>query len=371
MKIEAINIHHVRMPLREPWRTAYGSDDAIEAVVAQLHSDGIFGWGESSPLAMPCYSPECAAGVFDVIKNCLAPRLIGRDIQSGQELQAALSIFKGNFFAKAALDNAWWDLHSRALGQPLHKALGGTGNTVEAGADFGIRDSMEELVEQVGAAVSVGAPRVKLKFAPDWGLPVLEKIRSHFPEAVLHIDCNAAYAIEDAPLFKELDRFHLAMIEQPLAYDDLLDHAGLQREIETPICLDESINSVRRARQAIALGACRWINIKPGRVGGLTVAKEIHDLCASAGIPCWVGGMLESSLGAMQCAALATLPNFLYPADVFPSSRFYAEDLSTPAIANSSPWQFTLPSEPGTGATPQPELLKKFTIAQASLGACC
>jgi len=367
MKIEAINIHHVRMPLREPWRTAYGSDDAIEAVLVQLHSDGIFGWGESSPLAMPCYSSEYTAGAFGVIKNCLAPRLIGKDIHSGQELQAALSVFKGNFFAKAALDNAWWDLHARALGQPLHKVLGGTRSTVEAGADFGIRDSLDELVELVGAAVSTGAPRIKLKFAPDWGLPVLERIRSHFPKAVLHIDCNAAYAMEDAPLFKELHRFRLAMIEQPLAFDDLLDHASLQREIETPLCLDESINSVRRARQAVALGACRWINIKPGRVGGLTVAKEIHDLCATAGTPCWVGGMLESSLGAMQCAALATLPNFSYPADVFPSSRFYAEDLSTPAIANSSPWKFTLPSEPGTGATPEPDRLKKLTIAQAGV----
>lgn len=369
MKIEALDIYRVRLPLLEPWRTAYGSDDTVESVLVRLHAEGISGWGESSPLAMPCYSPEYAAGVFGVIKNCLAPCLLGKTISSGQELQNALHIFKGNYFAKAALDNAWWDMHAKALGRPLYEVLGGQKKSIKAGADFGVRDSLDELLALVGAAVYSGAPRIKLKFAPGWDLPVLEKVREHFPEAVIHIDCNAAYTLRDLALFKELHRFDLAMIEQPLGFDDLLDHAALQREIETPLCLDESINSLHRTKQALALSVCRWINIKPGRVGGLTVAKEIHDLCASAGIPCWVGGMLESSLGAMQCAALATLPNFLYPADLFPSSRFYAEDLSSPALTYSPPWHITLPETPGTGAAPDPRRLSKFTIEKAAFTA--
>jgi len=367
MKIEAIDIYHVRMPLIEPWRTAYGSDDAVESVLVRLRSDGIVGWGESCPLAMPCYSPEYAEGVFTLIKNCLAPRLLGKTIPSGAALQSALKIFKGNYFAKAALDNAWWDLYATSLNKPLYAVLGGKRRTVSTGADFGVRDSVDALVELVGEAVHTGAPRVKLKFAPGWDMPVLEKIRTHYPKAVFHIDCNSAYTLQDMPLFKDLDRFRLAMIEQPLTFDDLGDHAILQREIETPICLDESINSLHRTQQAIAMKACRWINIKPGRVGGLTVAKEIHDLCACNHIPCWVGGMLESALGVMQCAALATLPNFKYASDLFPSSRFYVKDLSSPSVTLSSPWEITLPESPGSGAYPEPDRLKKFCLSSASL----
>lgn len=366
MKIEAIDIFHVRMPLIEPWRTAYGSDDAIESVLVRMRGEGIDGWGESSPLAKPCYSPEYAGGVFAVLRDCFVPHLRGKEIGSGEALQAALSIFKGNPFAKAALDTAWWDLHAKAAGKPLYRLLGGTRNRVAAGADFGIRDSVDELVDMVGETVRSGVPRIKLKFSPHWGLPVVERLRSHYPDTVFHIDCNAAYSLGDKALFQELDRFELAMYEQPLPYDDLVDHARLQREVRTPVCLDESINSVHKVRQAIALEACRYVNIKPGRVGGLTVAKEIHDLCEAAGIPCWVGGMLESSVGAMHCAALATLPNFKYAADLFPSSKFYRDDLSAPAVVFSSPWEITLPEEPGIGAIPVPERLKAWTVQSAT-----
>jgi len=366
MKIEAIDIFHVRMPIVEPWRTAYGSDVAIESVLVRMRGEGIDGWGESSPLAKPCYSPEYAGGVFTVLRDCFAPYLRGKEIGSGQDLQAALAIFKGNPFAKAALDTAWWDLHAKAVGKPLYRVLGGTRNRIEAGADFGIRDSLDELVEMVGEAVDSGVPRIKLKFSPHWGLPVIERLREHYPHAVLHIDCNAAYSFNDKAMFQELDRFGLAMFEQPLQHDDLVDHARLQCEVQTAICLDESINSVHKAQQAIALQACRWVNIKPGRVGGLTVAMEIHNLCETAGIPCWVGGMLESSVGAMHCAALSTLPNFKYAADLFPSSKFYKEDLSEPPIDFSSPWEITLPEDPGLGATPEPGRLKAWTVQQAT-----
>ena len=368
MTIDSIDLFHVRMPLLEPWRTAYGSDDAIESILVRMCADGLVGWGESCPLAMPCYSPEYAGGVFGVLRDCLVPRLIGETINSGEDLQAKLQMFKGNYFAKGAMDTAWCDIHAKMQGEPLWRVLGGRSPTLKAGADFGIRNSVEELIELVGDAVRSGAPRIKLKYAPHWGFPIVEKIRESFPGAVLHIDCNASYSLSDRAMFQELDRLELAMFEQPLSFTDLADHAALQWAVRTPVCLDESINSVQTMHQAITLKSCRWVNIKPGRVGGLTVARQIHDLCQSAGIPCWVGGMLESSVGAHHCAALATLPNFHYPPDLFPSSRFYANDLSEPAATFASPWTLTLPEGPGVGASPDPARLKKWTLQKASFG---
>ncbi|MBI4025940.1 MAG: o-succinylbenzoate synthase [Verrucomicrobia bacterium] len=368
MKIEQIEIHHVRMPLIYPWRTAYGSDAAIEAVLLRMRSGGNEGWGESSPLAAPCYSPECAGGLFVVLRDWLAPRLIGQELRSGDELQDQLRIFKGNWFAKAALDTAWWDLQAQSVGQPLYRLLGGQRSLVDAGADFGMRDSIAELLELMGEAIRSGAPRVKLKYTRGWDLPVIEQAREAFPAAAIHIDCNSGYSLADASMFENLDRFNLAMFEQPLGFDDLNDHADLQRRVKTPVCLDESITSPDRARQAAALKSCRWVNIKPGRVGGLTQAVKIHNLLQAAAIPCWVGGMLESAVGAMHCAALATLPNFQYAADIFPSTRFYAEDLSEPPLAFSSPWKFTLPEKPGVGARPHPERLRELTVQRAVIG---
>ncbi|HEY3128732.1 MAG TPA: o-succinylbenzoate synthase, partial [Acidobacteriota bacterium] len=332
MEVEQIELYHVRMPLVDPWLTAYGKDTAVESVLVRMCSSGIEGWGESSPLAAPCYSPEFAGAVFVVLRDWLSPQLVGQDIVSGDHLQEKLQMFKGNYFAKAALDTAWWDLHAKSLGQPLYRVLGGERCSVEAGDDFGIRSSVEELLQLVGEAIESNAPRVKLKYAPGWDLPVLQRVREAFPEATFHIDCNSGYRLSDTPMFENLDALRMAMFEQPLGFDDLNDHAELQQRIKTPICLDESIRSLDHARQAIALGACRWVNIKPGRVGGLTWALRIHDLFQTASIPCWVGGMLESSVGALHCLALATLPNFRYPADIFPFTKFYAEDLADPPL---------------------------------------
>ncbi len=367
MKIESIAVYQVRMPLLEPWRTAYGSDAAIETVLVRMRSGGLEGWGEACPLAQPCYSPEYAGGVFAIVRDIFAPRLLGGEIPSGEALQERLAIYKGNPFAKAALDTAWWDLHAQSLGVPLYKVLGGEHGEVRAGADFGVGDSVEELLERVGAALDSGAPRVKLKFAPGWDLPVLRKVRAHYPEATIHIDCNSGYRLEDEALFREIDTLNLAMIEQPLRYDDIADHALLQSRLQTAVCLDESINSVERMEQALRLGACRRVNIKPGRVGGLTVALRIRSLCEAAGIGCWVGGMLESAVGASHCAALATLPNFTYPADLFPTSRFYASDLSEPEIAFTQPWMLRLGTLPGLGARPDPKRLKDWCLASAEL----
>lgn len=367
MKIRRIELYRVAMPLVYPFRTAFGNDDTIESVLVKMVSDDGYGWGESAPWRTPGYSPEWAAGMYLLLRDILAPLLLGQEISSGDALQARLSGCKGNRFAKAGLDLAWWDLEARRLALPLWSLLGGTRQTVDVGADFGIMEDLDGLLAVIDTAVRTGFTRVKLKYRPGWEEEMVATVRAAFPTTTFHVDCNSAYRIGDAPMFTRLDRYELAMIEQPLEHDDLIDHATLQRQLDTPICLDESIVSAAHARKAIEIGACRWVNIKPGRVGGLTEAVAIHNLCREAGIPCWIGGMLESSVGAMHCLALATLPNILYPSDVFPTERFYARDLGMPPMTLSGPGQMTAPATPGAGAEPDLEQLARLTLESVVL----
>ena len=367
MKIDRIELFHVAMPLIYPWKTAYGEDVACHSVLCRMTSGSVHAWGESAPLTAPCYSPEWGAGIFACAKEWLAPALLGQQIDSGAALQQRLAIYKGNPFAKAILDTAWWNLQSRLTNTPLHRLLGATRDQVPVGADFGVMDSFDDLLRAIAGAVDQKFPRVKLKFRPGWDVPMLSAVRRQFPTQVFHIDCNSGYTLADLPLFQQLDQFGLAMIEQPLPHDDLLDHAALQRQIRTPVCLDESIAHPRHVRQALAQHSCQWVNIKPGRVGGLTNAIEIHRLCAEAGIPCWVGGMLESALGASLCVSLAMLDNFTYPADIFPSSRFYHEDLCERPLE-----LIRLPDgTPGVVAEPSPEphpdRLRRLCVQSADL----
>lgn len=371
MKIDAIDVFHVRMPLIEPWRTAYGEDPNGESVLVRMEADGQVGWGEASPLAAPCYSPEWAGGVFACIRQWFAPALVGTSITSGDDLQDRLAHFKGNPFAKSALDTARWVTEAVIRGQPLHRLLGAARDAVDVGADFGVMDSIGELVAAVGRALDDGFPRVKLKFRPGWDVNMLRAVRDEFPTARIHIDCNSAYRIENLDLLARLDDFGLEMIEQPLAYDDLIDHARLQEAIRTPICLDESVTSLEVAQQAIDLGSCRYMNVKPGRVGGLTAAVAIHNACRSAGIPCWVGGMLESAVGARICLALATLDNFTYPADIFPSARFYAEDIAKPPLELSKSEdgtpQAVASDAAGIGTEPDEQRLRNCCVQHARI----
>ena len=368
MKITRIELYHVGMPLIYPWRTAYGEDAAIHAVLCRMCSGSLDAWGEAAPFAAPCYSPEWAGGAYAVAREWLAPALLGKDIASGEQLQAELSLFKGNPFAKAALDTAWWSLHAQQANRPLHELLGANRTEVPVGADFGVMDRVEDLLESVDRAVEQKFPRIKLKFRPGWDIEMLEAVRERQPTHAIHIDCNSGYRLSDADLFQQLDRFKLEMIEQPLQHDDVVDHAELQRRIETPVCLDESIVSLDRARQAIQLGSCRYVNVKPGRVGGLTNAVAIHNLCADAGIPCWVGGMLESAVGAAHCVALAMLDNFTYPPDIFPSSRFYHEDLADPPLELENAADGTpMIRAPAEIPTPVPERLEELTVESTVL----
>jgi o-succinylbenzoate synthase len=332
MRIDRIDLFHVAMPLIYPWRTAYGEDAAVESVLCRLVSGSLEAWGEAAPFAAPCYSPEWAGGIFAVCRDWLAPAILHQDIASGEDLQQRLAIFKGNPFAKAVLDTGWWSLESKRTNTPLYRLLGGERDVIPVGADVGVMDTIDDLIRAIGPAVELGFPRLKLKFRPGWDREMLTAVRRTFPEIPTHIDCNSGYTLQDRRLLEWVDDQGLTMIEQPLRHDDLVDHAELQATLRTPVCLDESLTGVAHARQAVQLQACRYANIKPGRVGGLTVARQLHHIFQAAGIPCWVGGMLESAVGACHCISLATLDNFTYPADIFPSSRFYVEDLADPPI---------------------------------------
>lgn len=384
MLIERADLFHVAMPLLHPWRTASHEEWAIHSVLARLESsDGrggsVVGWGETTPFADPAFSPEWAGGALGVLRDWLAPAVVGRDVGSGEELQALLEPFKGNPFAKAGLDLAWWDLHGKLLGRPLHELVAAESGCppqerIEIGADFGVQDSLDDLVRLVGGAVDEGFRRVKLKFRPGWDVDMVAAVRGTFPSLAIHVDCNSGHTLDDLPLFRALDRFGLEMVEQPLAHDDLLDHAKLARAIETPVCLDETITSAARARHAIELGSCRWVNLKHGRIGGLTVARQVHDLCREAGVRCWVGSMLESAIGSAFSVALAGLDNVHYPADVFPTHRHYARDLAAPEVrtgpdpdGRGGRWAWAAADAPGIAPAPDPEMLEAWTVERATV----
>ena len=303
--------------------------------------------------------------VFAHVTEVFGPHVVGREYDTARELTERLEAFKGNSFAKASIEMCWWTLQSGITATPLHRLLGGETREVSAGADFGIQDSIDMLLGNIQTAVDAGFPRIKLKVAKGWDLEMLRAVTGTFPNVTFHIDCNCGYTLDDLPFFKAIDGLGLAFIEQPLSFGDVLDHAELAKQLETPICLDETIYSVKAAEQALRIGACKYINIKPGRSGGFTNSIDIHDMARDAGVPVWVGGMLESAVGAALCVELATLSNFTYPGDLFPSARFYEQDLGEPATELTPRNTF----EPYTGRLPEPnpERLAAQTVRSAAV----
>jgi O-succinylbenzoate synthase len=371
MRIDAIDVYWVRIPLAFVWKTSYADQHYTDTILIRMESAGQYAWGESCPPYIPAYSAEHTVGTFHTVREHLAARLVGQEIQSAPDLLRRIDFVKGNQFARAALEIAWWVLEAKRQGVPLHAALGGKGETVAVGADFGIQDSLDTLMGKIQSAIDEGFPRIKLKFRPGWDFDMVAAVRSTFPTFTFHIDCNAAYTLADADRFRSLDRYQLAMIEQPLADDgmSLVNHAALQSRIETPVCLDESGHSLAHIQAAIRLRSCKVVNIKMGRVGGLTASRDIQALCAQHGIPCWVGGMLESAIGGAICVELATLPNFTYPADIFPSSYFYRNDVGKPEIVLAERGRVATSHVPGIAQEPDPDLLKQWTVAHASFRA--
>jgi o-succinylbenzoate synthase len=368
MKIDAIDIYWVRIPLAFVWKTSYADQRDTDTILVRMESEGQHAWGESCPPYIPAYSAEHTGAAFHTLREHMAPRIVGQRLETSQDLLDRISFIKGNEFARAALDIGWWVLDAKRRGLPLHRALGGTADRVAVGADFGVQDSIDILLKKIQEAIDQGFPRIKLKFRPGWDVPMVDAVRSTFPDFTFHVDCNAAYTAADTDLFRALDRYHLAMIEQPLADDgmSLVNHADLQKKIGTPVCLDESAQSLAHVKAAIRLGSCKVVNIKMARVGGLTASREIQALCAEHGIPCWVGGMLESAIGGAICAELATLPNFTYPGDIFPSSYFYRNDIGKPEIVLSGRGEVATSQVPGIAQEPEPDLLNRWTVEHAS-----
>jgi o-succinylbenzoate synthase len=349
MVIDRLELRLCRLPLVSFFETSFGRSYDRTFLLARIEGEGIEGWGEGVAEANPYYSSETTETAWHIITAFLAARVIGRRFNHPRDVFAAMKPVRGHNMAKALVEMASWDLYARMQGQPLSRILGGTRDRIASGVSIGIQDSLEQLRTKVEKELEAGYRRIKIKIKPGWDIAAVEMVRQQFGHIPLMVDANAAYSLGDASHLARLDAHELMMIEQPLEYDDVMDHVELQRRIKTPICLDESIHTVRIARDAIAAGACRIINIKPGRVGGHGESIRLHDVCAEHGVPVWHGGMLETGIGRAHNIHLASLPNFSLPGDIAASKRYYAPDLIEPPIEVASDGTIGVPTEPGIG----------------------
>jgi o-succinylbenzoate synthase len=362
MKIEAVTLREIQMPLVHFFETSFGRIYSRRIVLVSVHGEGIEGWGECVAGEDPFYSSEWIESAWVTMKNHLAPALAGKTIEQGRDAARMMSRVRGHRMAKAALENAAWDLEARLKQVPLWKLLGGARREIACGVSIGIQDSIEQLLGKIEMELNAGYRRIKLKVKPGWDLGVLEKVRSRWPDIVLSVDANSAYTLDETEHLKKFDPFNLLMIEQPLWNDDLYYHARLQKELRTAICLDESIESARHAACAVETGACRIVNIKVGRVGGFTEAKRVHDVCEANKVPVWCGGMLESGVGRTHNIALSTLGNFRLPGDVSASKRYWKEDVVEPEVEVSKDGIIAVSDAVGTGYRVREDLIEKLTV---------
>jgi O-succinylbenzoate synthase len=365
--IERLELRVLRLPLVRFFETSFGRVCDRTFMLVRLDGGGVTAWGECVADSDPYYSPETVETAWHVTEAFLAPLVLGVAFGHPREVYPAFRRVRGHQMAKAAVEMAAWDLYARQAGRPLAEVLGGTRARVAAGVSIGIQDSLGQLVDRVGAELADGYQRIKIKVKPGWDLAAAEAVRTRFGQVPLMVDANAAYGLEDAAHLAGFDQFGLMMIEQPLDYDDIRDHAALQRQIATPLCLDESIHSVRLGRDAIDAGACRIINIKPGRLGGHGESVRLHDLCASRGIPVWHGGMLESGIGRAHNLHLSSLPAFSLPGDVAASRRYYELDLIDPPIEVGSDGTIPVPGGHGIGVHVVEERIERATIRRLEL----
>ncbi len=351
MRIERLELFLCRLPLVHFFETSFGRTYDRTFVLARMEGDGHEGWGEAVAEGHPYYSGETTETVWHIVTAFLAPLVVGREFAHPREVFAAMKRVRTHNMAKALLEMTAWDLYANIRQTPLSKVLGGTRDRIASGVSIGIQDSFDQLLEKVAKERAAGYQRIKIKIKPGWDIEAVDRIRARFGDIPLMVDANAAYKLEDAAHLARLDPYDLMMIEQPLEYDDVMDHVALQAAIATPVCLDESIHTVRIARDAVAAKACRIINIKPGRVGGHQQSIELHDLCAAHDIPVWHGGMLESGIGRAHNIHLASLPNFRLPGDIAASKRYYVPDLIEPAIDIAADGTIEVPTGPGIGVT--------------------
>ena len=361
MKIEAVDLRRISIPMISPFRVSFGVEQQRDILLVRVVGTETEGWGECVAMSRPLYSAEYTDGAEDVLRRHLLPRLFEAGDAAADQVADILRPFHGHPMAKAALEMAVLDAELRVTGVSLAEHLGAVRTAVDCGVSVGIHEDPAELVDVVGGYLAEGYRRIKLKIEPGHDVEAVGAVRERFPEILLQVDANTAYTLADAPQLAKLDEFDLLLIEQPLAEDDVRGHAELARLLQTPICLDESITSARSAEDAIALGACRIVNIKAGRVGGYLEARRIHDLCEARRVPVWCGGMLETGLGRAANVALAALPNFTLPGDTSASGRYYAQDITEPFVLRDG--RLDVPQGPGLGVTPIPEILDELTTS--------
>ena len=366
MKIDRIEILEIRMPLVHFFETSFGRTTDRRIVLLRAQADGLEGWGEVTCGESPFYSYETPDTAWHILCDFLIPWSLEKSWDSPADLAERFKPVRGHNMAKATLENALWDIEAQSKGLPLAKLLGGTREEIPCGVSIGIQNSPGELLEKIRHELAAGYQRIKVKIKPGWDVDILECIRNEFPGIDLMADANSAYTLADIARLKLLDRFQLMMVEQPLGWNDMVDHARLQRELKTPICLDESIHSADDARKAIEIRACKIINIKLGRVGGHSAARKLHDLCMAERVPVWCGGMLESGIGRAHNIAMSTLPGFVLPGDVSASRRYWAQDIIDPEVTVTAKGTIVAPKGPGLGYVPNLARIQKVTVRKES-----
>ncbi len=366
MKIERIELRLIQMPLLSPFETSFGRTTLRRIVLVRVDVEGRTGWGEVTAGESPFYSYETPETAWHILRDFLIPWTLKKSWNDPSDLAPAFRPIRGHYMAKAALENALWDIAAQEKNLPLAKLVGGTVEEIPCGVSIGIKPSIPELLETVAREVAAGYQRIKVKVKPGWDVNVLDAIRARFPRILLMADANSAYSLADITHLKEFDRFNLMMVEQPLGWDDLLDHARLQKQITTPVCLDESIHTADDARKAIEMGACKIINIKLGRVGGFTGARAVHEVCRARHVPVWCGGMLESGIGRAHNIAMSALPGFTLPGDVSASKRYWSEDIIEPEVTVSAHGTIRVPLAAGLGYSPKLAQIDKLTVRKES-----
>jgi len=367
MKINRINLYHLRMPLLSPFETSFGRITTRDCVLLEAFAENLVGYGECPADRDPGYSYETVGTAWHILQDFLVPAVLGREMNSAEALQQHMAFVRGHLMAKAGLEMALWDLSGKLRGLSLREMLGGVRQKVEVGVSIGLQESPTRLVEVARRYLDQGYKRVKIKIKPGRDVQDAQAVREAFPDLRVQVDANSAYDLENINALAPLDELGLLLIEQPLAEDDLWDHSKVQAMFRTPICLDESITSPRLARQALEMKACRVINIKPGRVGGLSQGVAIHDLCQAQAIPVWCGGMLETGVGRASNLAIATLSGFSLPGDISATDRYYEQDITQERFTLNPDSTIDVPNGPGLGVSINKKALEKFTIKKLSL----
>jgi O-succinylbenzoate synthase len=367
MKIDRITLREIRMPLVHPFETSFGRTTERRILLVEVEENGAAGWGEVTCGERPFYNEEWVDAAWLILRDFVAPRVLHTEIASAAEVAARSAHIRGHRMARGGLEAATWDLEARQFGMPLWKHIGGSLTQIDCGVSIGIQGTADELLRLIEREVQAGYQRIKMKIKPGWDVDVVRQVRAAFPDIRLMADANSAYTLADTAHLKQLDEFNLMMIEQPLSHDDIIDHAILQAQLDTPICLDECIRTARHAEQAIEMQAGRIINIKLGRVGGFSEALLVHNVARAHGVPVWCGGMLESGIGRAHNIALSTLANFILPGDVSASKRYWMQDIVRPPVEVSSQGTITVRNEPGFGYELDQEYISKVTVRDETL----